>query len=167
MAMACDRFGMTGKMRLFYKPGAVGNRDLIISAHGGKPESGQKINWPLPGYADTLLWCSQPGLSTTIQVSDILDYRETKKGRCLLYGFRPLPLLKSVTNYELEKFAETASDEDEDYRDYDSWAEQRGCDILSPRNRWFSKEIDLAYVLNHSRIKAKDYKNIYFSFCLS
>lgn len=164
--MACDRFGMTGRMRLFYNP-VNANRDLIISAHGGKPASGGKIAWPLRGYADTTLWCSQPGLSTTIQVDDILEYRETKRGRCLIYGYRPLLMANRITNYELEKFAASYSDEEEDYRDYNTWAENRGCDILSPRNRWFSKEIDLAYVLNHHRIRAGNYRNIYFSFCLS
>jgi hypothetical protein len=156
-------------MRLFYRNADDRDRDLIISAHGGKPASGDKIRWPIPGYEHTVLWCSAPGLSTTIQVADILQFRLNRTGRCVLYGYRALPIVHSISNYALEKYAATKSDDlgRDTYSGYERQAVNDGCDILSPRNRWFSRDIDLAYVLNHSTIRRKNYRNIYFSFCLS
>ncbi len=157
-----------GTMYLFTNPG---NTNLIVSAHGGKPGPDEKIAWPPKGVGNPVIWfCSIHGKSTMTQVEDVLEGIIGKnKGRFDLMkasGFHPL-LQKEVFNYHLQKYAGSGSNDYETYAEYEQWITSSGCDIVSPRNRWFSSEIRLASIFEQSAIKKKGYKNIYCSFCRS
>lgn len=164
--MAKVSLGM-GTMWLFTHPG---NTKLIISAHGGKPGKNDKMPWPPKDAGTPVIWfCSTHGKSTMTQVDDVLEAIRGNNARLDLIrmsGFHPL-LQKEVFNYHLQKYAGSGSDDYETYADYERWVTASGCDILSPRNRWFSSEVRLASVFAQSTIKKKGYKNVYCSFCRS
>jgi len=149
-----------GRLYLFSSPG---NSKLVITAHGGKRPN--RINPP----KGSLLWfCSVHGQSTTIDVKDLLaivtgDVQQLKEARAA--GFHPHPL-GDITDYDLSKFAgKHGGEQRENYTVYEK-ATKKGVDIVSPRQRWFSDEVTLSFVLGLKEIAGK-YKNIYCSFCRS
>ncbi|HDP24288.1 MAG TPA: hypothetical protein ENN34_02485 [Deltaproteobacteria bacterium] len=156
-----------GTMWLFSHPG---NSNLIITAHGGKPDPDEKITWPPKDAGAPVIWfCSRHGKSTSTQVEDILKVLSGSKTVLDLIramGFHPL-LQKEVFNYHLQKYAGSGSDDYETYKDYEGWIKHSGCDILSPRNRWFSSEIRLSTIFDQKTIRTRGYKNVYCSFCRS
>jgi hypothetical protein len=161
-----------GRMYLFHK---TGNTRLIISAHGGKPSKDDRFDWPAPGMPEgcQLWYCSMHGKSTTVQVAHILLFLHPKMKRSdaaarhmRTVGFHPHHLGK-VVNYELAKYAGYHGGDTEGYRDYMTWVDNYGCDIVSPRNRWFSKEIRLLDIFSQKTIQDKGYTNVYCSFCRS
>ena len=165
--MAKTSLGM-GTLYLFDNPG---NTNLIISAHGGKPGKGDNIAWPPKDAGSPVIWfCSMHGKSTKTQVIDVLRALKSKKNTLLdlirIMGFHPL-LQKEVPNYHLQKYAGSGSDDYETYADYERWVKVGGCDIVSPRNRWYSSEIRLATIFEQKEIRQKGYKNVYCSFCRS
>ncbi|MBM4040395.1 MAG: hypothetical protein FJ290_17955 [Planctomycetes bacterium] len=161
-----------GRMYLFHKQG---NDKLIITAHGGRPDKDDRFDWPAPGMSkNCLIWfCSSHGKSTTVQVADILLYLHPKMKqsgtafrKMQRVGFHPYPIGK-IINYELAKFTGYHGGGTETYEDYKGWVDNYGCDIVSPRNRWFSKEIRLLDIFKQKVIQEKGYTNVYCSFCRS
>jgi hypothetical protein len=151
-----------GKMYRFYKDG---NPNLIVTAHGGKRTD--TIERP-----EGLIWfCGRHGKSTATDADDIVTALKSNGDAARLRkikdaGLHPYPV-GALNNYDLEKFAGSHGGEEyENYDEYDKMAEL-GFDIVSPRNRWLSKGITLADVLNNKSIKNAKYKNIYCSFCRS
>jgi len=154
----------------FYLFSDPGNLNLIITAHGGKPDTNEKMEWPPKDAGTPTIWFfSRHGRSTCTQVSEILsalsgdqtDFDRIKGG-----GFHPL-LQKEVFNYRLQKYAGSGSNDYETYSNYESWVMDYGFDIVSPRHRWFSSEITLASIFEEEEIKSKGYNNVYCSFCRS
>ncbi len=150
-----------GKIYLFTQ---TGNTKLIITAHGGK----EKNRFKPPGGA-TLYFCSMHGKSTSIDADDIVASLTTDKSRSRKMksvGFHPF-FMGDLPDYSLSKFAgKHGGGVWENYNEYDEMTKKK-FDILTPRNRWFSKEVNLSYVLNHKKIQEKGYREIYCSFCRS
>ncbi len=149
----------SGKMYLFSQPG---NSKLIVTAHGGKTQN----KFQLPG--DSTIWfCSRHGLSTRTDADDIataLTGDTQREGQIRRDAFHPYHYKESF-DYELSKFAgKHGGGEYENYKVYAKIA-KKGIDILSPRNRWFNKDVLLSFALDS--IKKNNYKNIYMSFCRS
>ena len=157
-----------GRLYLFTR---TGNKNLIITAHGGKPDPSQNIAWPPAGAGSPTLWfCSMHGKSTCTQVYEILKLLNTSAQVLLdslkAAGFHPY-LMTSVPNYHLEKYTGYHGNDTEDYADYESWVGVGGCDIVSPRNRWFSHEVRFGSIFQQKEIQDRKYKNVYCSFCRS
>lgn len=155
----------SGKMYLFSENG---NKNLIITAHGGKTDK----NFNIPKN-NTLWFCGRHGKSTITDADDIVkalkvggDVRllQKLKDRGLHAYFTPTG---KILDYELSKFSGTHGGGDyENYDTYEHFSSQ-GFDIASPRNRWYSKGLSLSSVLSNTEIKKNNYKNIYLSFCRS
>lgn len=149
-----------GKMYLFFKDA---NTDLVVTAHGGKRTD--KIERP-----EGLIWfCGRHGKSTATDADDIVTALSGDNARMRQIkeaGLHPYPL-GDLYNYDLSKFAgRHGGGEYENYEEYEKMADA-GFNIVSPRHRWFSKEITLSDVLSNEKIKNAKYKNIYCSFCRS
>jgi hypothetical protein len=134
-----------------------------VTAHGGKRKD--RIKQP-----NALIWfCGRHGKSTTTGADDIvtaLSGDTARMHQIKQAGLHPCPL-GQLYNYDLSKFAgKHGGGEYENYEEYNKMAEH-GFDIVSPRNRWFSKEVKLSDILNNNTIKSAGYKNIYCSFCRS
>lgn len=157
-----------GTMWLFSHPG---NTRLIITAHGGKPANDRKTSWPPKDAGNpAIYYCSMHGKSTATQAVEILAAIAGNKSveeLIRIAGFHPyFAIDKKVFDYDLQKFAGSGSDDSETYKDYERWV-KHGCDIVSPRNRWFSSEIRFSSIFEQSDIKKKGYKHVYCSFCRS
>ena len=118
----------------------------------------------------SLVWfCSSHGKSTATDADDIvaaLTGDGGRLGKIKSVGLHPHPV-GDITNYDLSKFAGRHGGGDyENYTEYEGMA-TKGFDIVTPRHRWFSKEVTLKYVLNHRAIANAGYRNIYCSFCRS
>lgn len=158
-----------GTMWLFSNPG---NTRLIITAHGGKPADDKKTPWPpKDAGSPAIYYCSRHGKSTSTQVYEILDAiagNKTVQDLIRIAGFHPYFAIKNeVYDYDLQKYAGSGSDDQETYADYEEWVKNSGCDIVSPRNRWFSSEIKFSSIFKQDVIKKKGYKHVYCSFCRS
>lgn len=152
-----------GKMYLFTQPK---NTNLIISAHGAMLDK----SFIMPSHS-TIWFCGRHGKSTVTDADDIVNALSANGNNTLfdelkLRGLHPyFSPTNKILDYELSKFAgRHGGGEYENYDEYDVMI-KKGFDILSPRNRWYSKEIKLSDVLTNSEIKKKTYKNIYCSFC--
>jgi hypothetical protein len=156
-----------GGGKLYFFSG-VGNKNLIITSHGGRKDT----TFVMP-TGSTIWFCGRHGLSTKTDADDIVnafgpnpDLRlaVTLRERGLHAFFSPKGTMQ---DYDLSKFAGRHGGGDyENYETYDTMS-QKGFDILSPRNRWFSKDVKLSYVLGLNSIAQKNYTNIYLSFCRS
>ena len=84
------------------------------------------------------------GHSTCTQVEDILTLLSGSAQAFLnslkANGFHPV-FMPSVPNYHLSKYTGYHGHDTESYEDYERWVASGGCDIVSPRNRWFSSEV--------------------------
>jgi hypothetical protein len=155
--MARNSIG-NGRLYLFTHPG---NTKLIITAHGTK----QPGNFRIP-VGCTLWFCSQHGKSTATDVDDILTSFTSNARHDLIkeVGFHPF-LQNECNEYSLSKFAgKRGGGEWENYNVYANYVMQ-GADILSPRNRFYSRSVRLSYVLNIKEIQDINYRHIYCSFC--
>lgn len=153
-----------GTMYLFYRET---NDTLIVTAHGGKRKDKIERKDALP---NSLIWfCGMHGKSTATDADDLvtaLGGDAARMRKIKQAGLHPYPI-GDLFNYDLSKFA--GKHGGGEYENYDEYLKMvdKGFDIVSPRNRWFSKEVTLATVLKHGKIRDRGYKNIYCSFCRS
>jgi hypothetical protein len=153
----------------FHKPA---NKKLIISGHGRAPAgSEKKLDWPPPSAGAPALWvCSQPKKDTNVQVAHIIGLNAglaahvmpTLKARGFQACFFPKPT-EVWPNYYLTKFA-GGKDPVETHRDYETWSDQYGFDIVSPRKGY---EVRFQTIFDQPEIQQKKYEHVYCSFCRS
>lgn len=162
--MATKKSYGNGRLWLFTK---AGNNRLIISAHGGAPTKNKKFLCPGKGYSAVVYRTSTHGLCTTSQVQDIVDYRN-HRGPWGTGGntWQQSGLPMQQTDWELCQFAEEDGTDEDSYHHYLQIAESERFDVASPRDRWFSKSINVSTLLAALPHKSI-YKEIWFSFCLA
>lgn len=152
--MAKSSYAM-GRLWLFYRPG---NDILIISAHGGT--GGQKFTLPT---GKVICRTSVHGFSTTSQVRDVVAFERHNGRRGALWQMSGIG--GQQEDWLLGKYARTNGTGPDTYHDYERIARDERIDVASPRNRFFSSEINVSTVLN--ALPLDRYTKIWFNFCLS
>ncbi|BBO81507.1 hypothetical protein DSCO28_20730 [Desulfosarcina ovata subsp. sediminis] len=161
--MAVKKSYGSGRFWLFKK---AGNNRLIISAHGGAPSKNKKFLCPGNGWNAVVYRTSIHGLCTTSQVQDIVDYRN-HGGPWSTGGntWQQSGLPGQQTDWVLSQYADIKGNDEDSYNHYLGIAENENFDVASPRERWFSKEMNVSALLASMPHKSI-YKEIWFSFCL-